>query len=545
MRRTATGWDLPRRASWRGAVPAVSFLDHVSRRLAEAPDRVCVIDGGQRITRRELFDNALRLGAALWRRGLRPGSVVSFQLPNWHEACVINLACSLYGFVANPLLPMYRERDLAFILDRCRSDALFLPGTFRNVDYQALLAEVDYPTRRADRIFGVRSTASGGSYDDLVAEQGEPVQPPQVDPQSVRLVIFTSGSTARPKGVLHSHETITTLVQRAGEFWGVGEGDTLFVPSPLAHIGGSLYAFEFPWIAGSTALLMESWNAGAAVEMIDREGANFCAGATPFLQGLLDAATERGTGLPSLRRFICGGASVPVSLIERASERFSKAVVSRAYGSSEVPLVCPGIRSRADQRHGAMTDGEVMAEIRLTDAEGQPVAPGGSGHIRARWPGMFIGYLDPQDETGQFDKDGFFAMGDIGRVVDGRYLEITGRAKDIIIRNGENISPREIENILLDHEAVAQVAVVGIPDERTGERAVACVVTKPGRTLALGDMQQALAGAGLARQKIPERLDILPSLPMNAIGKILKEELKRQLLAAGGPAEAAGGERRP
>jgi acyl-CoA synthetase (AMP-forming)/AMP-acid ligase II len=277
---------------------------------------------------------------------------------------------------------------------------------------------------------------------------------------------------------------------------------------------------------------MEAWDADQAVEMMDAEGATFLAGATPFLQGLLDAATARGSHLPTLRRYVCGGASVPVSLIERAQARFPGAVISRAYGSSEVPIICPGVRTNADAGRGSTTDGEIAADFRIVDSDGRPVPEGVPGEILARAARMFVGYLESDDEVGQFTEDGYFVMGDIGMVVDHRFLEITGRRKEIIIRHGENISPREIENALLSNDAVANAVVIGMPDARTGERAVAFIVLKPGGAMTMESMRNFLADFGMARQKFPEELHIRDSFPMNSIGKVLKEELKAGLAAA-------------
>jgi acyl-CoA synthetase (AMP-forming)/AMP-acid ligase II len=543
LRRTSTGWTLPdsgeeaqyRRAAGAGTDALVA--DAVRRRLAEDPARVAVVDGAGRLTRQELHERALRLGSALMRRGLGPGAVVAFQLPNWSEACVISLASALYGFVLCPLLPMYREHELGFILSQTLCDALFIPGVFRNVDYPALLAR----TRIAGtgpRVFGVRAGGPSPSLDDLLAEPGAIVAPPPVDPAAVKSIGFTSGTTGRPKGVLHSHRTAHATIHRAADFWGFDARDRLLVPSPIGHVGGSIYAFEFPWFSGTTAHLMEAWDPAQAVAQIEREGLTFCAGATPFLRGLLDSVNAAGSRLPSLRRFVCGGASVPAALVAEAADVFANAVVSRAYGSSEVPLVCPGVRSRADARHGQVTDGEVDVDLRLVDLEDRPVADGAEGDIVARSAGQLIGYLDSDDEAGAFTPDGFFRMGDLGRMVDGRYLEITGRRKELIIRLGENISPLEIETVLLQCDAIERVAVVGVPNARTGERAVAFVALRPGRALSFADMQAFLARAGLARQKFPEELHVLPALPMNAIGKVMKTELKR--IAAGTPPNAGG-----
>lgn len=545
LRYQQTGWVLPDIAARRrqyfadGSWSDERLTDFVARRLGEDPDRIAVIDNVVQLSRTELNSQALLLGAALARRGLRKGSVVSFQLPNWHEACVINLACAYYGFVLNPLLPMYRERDLAFILASMRSEALFIPRSFRNIDYEALIGRVDYDTKRDDMIFRVRGDGGGPTYEALLAEEGDPVPLPAVDNAEPKLVIFTSGSTGRPKGVIHSHHTLHATVQQGCDFWGVGPDDRLFVPSPIGHIGGSIYAFEMPWLIGCTAILMESWDAAEAVDAMDAEGATFLAGATPFLQGLLDAAIAKGSHLPALRRYVCGGASVPVSLIERAQQRFPNAVISRAYGSSEVPIICPGVRTRADAAHGRFTDGEIAADVRIVDTDSKPVAKGEPGEILARAARMFVGYLESDDEVGQFTEDGYFVMGDIGIVIDNRFLEITGRRKEIIIRHGENISPREIENALLAHEAIANAVVVGVPDARTGERAVAFVVLKPGGELTMPAMQAFLAEFGMAKQKFPEELHIRDSFPMNAIGKVLKEELKATRMAENTLKEAA------
>jgi acyl-CoA synthetase (AMP-forming)/AMP-acid ligase II len=384
-------------------------------------------------------------------------------------------------------------------------------------------------------VFGVRdSDAGGSSYEALLAEDGEETPLPQVDPASIKTVNFTSGTTGRPKGVLHSHFTVQASVRRATRFWNLDSSDRLLVPSPVGHIGGSLYAFELPWFTGVSAQLMETWDAARAVELIDRDKATFCAGATPFLQGLLDCAQRAGSTLPSLRRFVCGGAAVTPALVKAATQHFENAVVSRAYGSTEIPLICPGIRTRVDADYGQTTDGEIDAEVRIVDQSDHPVPSGIDGDIVVRSPSAFVGYLQSEDEDGQFTEDGYFRMGDIGQIVDNSFLRITGRRKEIIIRLGENISAPEVENALMECQAVKRAAVVGIPNARTGERAVAFVELKPGRELSFANMQECLKEQGMAKQKFPEELHILDELPMNAIGKVLKLELKELAEKASG-----------
>lgn len=500
-------------------------------KTAEDPDRVLVVEGGRSVTRAGMLDAAQRLGGALLARGVAPGAVIGFQLPNWWEACVVNLAAALFGYRLAPLLTIYRAAELGVMLPACGVDAIFVPERYRGFDFPALVGGVSGAPRHIFTVRGDRSSPS--AFETLLGHA--PAEPAPAPADDVKMILFTSGSTGRPKGVVHSHATVDALIRRTAAFWGTGRDDRLYIPSPIGHIGGSIYAFEFPWITGCTAILAESWDADAAVAAIDRSGATFMAGATPFLSGLIAAAERAGSSLPSLHRFICGGASVPPELVRRGLERFPNAVVSRAYGSTEVPIVCPGLRNRDEAGKHADTDGECTAELKILCDDGQPAREGESGEIVVRGPQMLLGYLDPADDVGAFTEDGFFRMGDLGRRVAGRYIEITGRKKDIIIRKGENISPLEIENALSRHSAVRQSAVVGVPDAERGEIVVAFVLPVDGGSFAFEDMTAHLETLGLARQKFPERLHVVTSLPVNSIGKVQKNELKT--IAAGGGQE--------
>ena len=497
------------------------------------PDRVVVVEAERSITRAEMLDAAQRLGGALAQRGIAPGAAIGFQLPNWWEACVINLAAALFGYRLVPLLIIYRAAELGVILPASGVEALFVPERFRNTDYPDLIAKLAAPPRHLFVVRGDRSAPN--AFERLL--ESSPAEPSPAPDDDIKMILFTSGSTGRPKGVMHSHAAVDALIRRTAGFWQTGPRDRLFVPSPIGHIGGSMYAFEFPWITDCTAILVESWDPDAAVDAMDWLGATFMAGATPFLAGLLAASERAGTRLPSLRRFICGGASVPPELVRRGLERFETAVVSRAYGSTEVPVVCPGTANRAEAEERADTDGECTVELRVLDEDGHPVAEGEAGEITVRGPQMLLGYLDPADEEGSFTPDGFFRMGDLGRRVAGRFLEITGRKKDIIIRKGENISPLEIENALARHPAIRQSAVVGVPDAERGEIVTAFVQPVEGAHFTFKDMTAHLSDIGLARQKFPERLEIVASMPTNSVGKIKKNELRA--LAARGTGEGS------
>ncbi|MAM62194.1 AMP-binding protein [Maritimibacter sp. UBA3975] len=484
-------------------------LGQIALDLRDAdPMREVVRQGDTRLTRADMVDRALRLAGGLDRLGLTPGAAIAFQLPNWWEATIINLAAALTGYRVVPLLPIYRRAELTAILPTCGVEAIFIPPAGK-VDYPGLVASLATPPKHVITVRGDGPL----TFDALM--DGPPAAPRLPDSRDAKLIIFTSGSTGAPKGVIHTHDSLDAVVRHAGRFWSLGDEDVLYVPSPIGHIGGSIYAFEFPWITGCRTVLEDQWDAERAVSRIAAEGATFMAGATPFLTALLSACRSSGTALPSLRRFICGGASVPPDLVRDALRAWPQAIVSRAYGSTEIPLACPGIRDRAAAEDHTDTDGELAVDHRLDD-----------GEILLRGPQMFPGYLDPAHDAGAFTEDGFFRMGDLARIVEDRFVVITGRRKDIIIRKGENISPLEIENALLTHPHVDAVAVVGTPEPERGEMVVAFVVGNG--PFGFDDMTRHLTAAGLARQKFPERLEHVEALPMNAVGKVQKPDLRKR-----------------
>jgi acyl-CoA synthetase (AMP-forming)/AMP-acid ligase II len=501
-----------RRGWWVRATLADSLRDAAQR----TPERTVLVDGDVRLDCRTLHERASTLAHTLlaW---MPPGSVVSFMLPNWYEAAVIYLAATLAGMVVNPVLPSLRDHELQFILSDANSRAIFIPSDFAKHDYVAMLDRVTSEMASPPEVVVLRGDAGRHTpYASLFTEVAA-TGLPALNPDALRMILYTSGTTGRPKGVLHSHNSIYALICQIGDHWLVDGGDVFLVPSPIAHIGGSIYAFECPLLLGTTAVLMERWDPDAAVALATTERCTHMAGATPFLVGLLTAAELAQTRLPDLKVFICGGASVSPSLIRRAAVYFERTAISRVYGSTEVPVTTVGALS--DLEHAAVTDGRAgIAEIKLVDNE-----------IRARGPQMLVGYLHPDDETGSFDDEGFFRTGDLGRWVDDEYLVVTGRAKDIIIRNGENISPKEIEDILVGHPGIAEIAVVGVPDERTGECACAVIVASDQPAPDLADLRELLMRQGTAKFKIPERVEIWDALPKNDAGKVLKHQIRAAL----------------
>jgi acyl-CoA synthetase (AMP-forming)/AMP-acid ligase II len=507
---------------------ADTLADSLRHAAAVTPGREVLVDGPTRLDCRTLHDRATALAAAMLAR-IPVGSVVSFMLPNWHEAAIVYHAATLAGMVVNPILPSLRDHEVSFILADADVRMIFVPAEFASHDYPAMLARVTTDLAAPPEVVVVRGEARPGqtSFESL-SGSAQPAAWPVLDPDAVRMILYTSGTTGRPKGVLHSHNSIHALIRQIGRHWLVEPGDRFLVPSPIAHIGGSIYAFECPILLGTTAVLMDRWNAEQAVDLLVVERCTHMAGATPFLEQILVAARRKGTRLPDLKVFICGGASVSPSLIRSAADYFERAMVSRVYGSTEVPVTTIG--SPDDPGRAADTDGRPgIATIRLAP---HSAAPDGAGEICARGPQMLVGYLHPEDEADAFDDDGYFRTGDLGRLLDDEYLVVTGRAKDIIIRNGENIAPKEVEDMLIGHPDVAEVAIVGLPDPRTGERACAVIVSAAPPGPSVADLCEFLTAKGVAKFKSPEQVVIWDALPKNDAGKILKHRIRARLVDA-------------
>jgi cyclohexanecarboxylate-CoA ligase len=520
----------------RGLWVHTTLADALRAAAKTTPQRTVLVDRDTRLDCVTLYTQAAALANALIER-MPTGSTVSFMLPNWHEAAVIYLAATLAGMVVNPILPSLRDHDLRFILADVETAMIFIPHQFGGHDYPAMLQCVTAALSPAPEVVVLRGeSGSHTAYPALLGPEPDVTGLPALDPDAVRLVLYTSGTTGRPKGVLHSHNSIHALICQVRDQWDVEPGDAFLVPSPIAHIGGSIYAFECPLLLGTTAVLMDRWDPSVAVALMNSESCTHMAGATPFLQQLLSAAERADSRLPDLKVFICGGASVSPSLIRRAAEYFDRALVTRVYGCTEVPVATVGAPRRDEADRAADTDGRAgIAEIELV-AHG--AAPEGDGEICVRGPQMLLGYRHPEDDAESFDDAGFFRTGDLGRWVssgfDEQYLVVTGRVKDVIIRNGENISAKEVEDLLADHPGIAEIAVVGLPDDRTGERACAVIVPAGGPQPDVDNLLAVLQSKGVAKFKAPEQVVIWDALPKNDAGKILKHQIRAVLTKVDG-----------
>lgn len=509
------------RGDWAGKT-----LADLAFALADSdPDFIQFIAGEQRMTRAALLADAEALCVGLAELGLVAGDVLSFQTPNWIEAAVINLAAALSGFVINPIVPIYRDAEVGMMLADCRAKAFIVAASFRNYDYAAMAERLKPGLPDLQHIILVRGEQAL-SYDALVESgRGYRFSRPRVDANAVKMLLYTSGTTGRPKGVLHNHNTLTRVLQQSARHWGLGAGDAMIMPSPVTHVSGYANGLEMPFVAGSRTILMEAWNAAEALALIAQNDVVGTVAATPFLTELADAAEAGGMRLPSFRFFACGGATVPSEVIPAANRAFANCRAFRVFGSSEVPLVTLGYPGRADEHLAATTDGAIIDyQVRVVDDQERDLPAGQEGEILARGPAMFMGYSDQQQTRDAITSDGYFRTGDIGYITPEGGILITGRKKDLIIRGGENISAKEIEDVLHTHPAVQEATVVAMPHKRLGEGVCAYIILK--EAVDAKQLAAHVEASGLAKQKIPERFEFVDHFPRTASGKIRKDQLR-------------------
>jgi cyclohexanecarboxylate-CoA ligase len=515
--------------SWEGRDIASFLAEQVRLR----PQALAVVDGTVRLTFEELSRRATSLAAELKNLGVAPGRSVFVQLPNWWETLVAFHAVARLGAVINPVIPIYREAEISFIAGQTRPAAIIIPHRFRGVDYVRMISRVLTEARLDTPVLVVRPDGDedhgGISFGELLDRpRPDDTAPSQPAPSSddIALLLYTSGTTALPKGVLHSHDTLVYECRSIASVCNLRDDMPVFMPSPLTHITGFLYGFLMPAMIGCSAALLDRWDPQQAVDVVEDVGCRFTAAATPFLKNLTEIYQQQGRR-SALSYFACGGADVPPDLVRHAA-RVLGCYVSRVYGSSEFPTLTFG-PLEATEHQRAETDGYPVGEVRYRLDE----VTDGIGELLVQGPEMFHGYLDASLNDDAFTEDGFFRTGDLASVEESGFIRIRGRKKDIIIRKGENISAREVEDHLYALESVRDVAVIAMPDAERGERVCAVVVTDV-RGLLLDDLTQHLSQRGLAKQKWPEQLELVTELPRTASGKVQKFVLRAML--AGGPA---------
>ncbi len=489
----------------------------------------------------EVRERAGRLATALHGRGVRPGDPVAFQLPNWVEAAVTFYATALLGAVVVPIVHFYGPKEVAYIIRRTGVGVLVTAARFGRTDYLAGLDRMGDALGSLHTIAVVGGADGHGAadllpFDKLEDHDGLRV-PTAVDPSSPALIAYTSGTTADPKGVIHSHRTIGSEVRQLGAMNAAGGNPTL-TGAPVGHAMGMLGALLIPVVKGDPVHLVDQWDPGRLLAIMTEERLACGSGATYFLTSLLDHPDCTQAHVELMHYVGLGGAAVPAAVAERAS-RLGISIV-RMYGSTEHPSITGSRHSDpADRR--LTTDGRPLdgVEIRLLDEDGRPVDPGRPGEIWSRGPDCCMGYTDPALTVASFDDEGWYRTEDIGVLDDDGYLTITDRKKDVIIRGGENVSAAEVEGLLSEMDGVAEVAVVAAPHPRLGEQVCAFIRIVPGAGVPdLSDVQRCLQGAGLARQKWPEQLRIVEELPRTPSGKVKKEVLRRQLRDGRPPPDA-------
>ena len=519
-RHTASG-------DWRGVL-----LDEAIAAAAVGADRPAVIDGDRVIGYRELDRAVDAVAGGLQQLGVRPADVVSWQLPAWWESTVLHNAIVRIGAVSNPIVPIYRRREVEFILAECGAKVIVIAERFRGFDYVEMVAEMRPRLPALEHVVTVRGgerSADVLSFVDLGA--GPPPTPVARSANDAAVLLYTSGTTAEPKGVVHTHNTIDHENRSLITLYGFTDADVIFMPMPVTHITGVAYALHLPFLLGGAVTLQAEWEPGRALELIERHRCSFTVTTTPFLHGLTYHPAVEHADVSSLRVFWCGGADVPPQLVRDAEERLG-CLVARVYGSTEYPTATVGARDDPLEKR-ATTDGRPIgrAEIRVVGESGTVLGGGAIGELQVRGPELFCDYLRPADGSATFVDGGWFPTGDLAEIDGDGYLILRGRSKDIILRGGENISATEIEHLLFTHPAVREVAVVAMPDPALTEKGCAYVVPVDGAAPTLAELTDFLRGHQLAVQKLPERLELVTELPRNPTGKVQKFRLREQIRA--------------
>jgi cyclohexanecarboxylate-CoA ligase len=480
------------------------------------------------VTFGELARRADRMAVALRRVGIEAGDVVSWQLPNWVEAAALAAAIDRVGAVSNPIITIYREREVGFVCRQARSRVLVVPGQVRSVDHRELAAAVQVASPDLEHVLTVRAEPAAGqrALETLEDDPSEPLPPSPHGPHDVSTIFYTSGTTADPKGVLHTPSTLGAVRHVYAAMFGASPDDRGLLQFPLTHIGGLVMFVLIPIANGSSVVFMDGFDPPLAVDLIERHRVTSAGGPPAVMQGIFAAPNFSTDRMRSVRTSGSGAADVSPELIREIGTKMA-ALAYRSYGMTECPMFTSGRPEDAEaDRYG--TDGRPVpgAVARIVDESGRPLPPGEEGEVEAYGPQLCVGYLDPALNDA-FTPDGFFRTGDLA-VMDARgFLRITGRRKDIIIRKGENLSAKGIEDDLAAHPKIADVAVIGVPDPDSGERVCACVVLRPGAdALTLAEVRDFMRSRGAMAQKIPERLETLHDLPRNATGKVRKDVLR-------------------
>lgn len=528
---------------WRRA----SLYDEVVAQAGLRGDKRFVFDSTTSLTYAELREQALRIAVGLHRRGIGRGDRVVVQLPNWTEFPVLAVAIGRIGAILVPVMPIYRRAEVEHIVRHSGAVLAITAGEFRRFDHVAMfqglsgtdLREVVAVRADEDRLAGSTALTEllvEGSLADLEAEVGGL----DGDPDDGFLIIYSSGTTSKPKGCFHTLNTLRSTALVMADSFGYTERDVQFGPSPVAHGAGLVHSVLLPMLMGASSHLMEIWDPEDALRRIAEHRLTAAAGATAFLQMMLDAHRPGTHDLSSLRYWACAGSPIPAPVIERAGAVFPRARWLSVYGRSEnfLTTMC---RIEDPPMRAVTSDGAALAGavVQVVGADGAELPRGEEGDIAYRGPSHMLEYYrDPEETAALFTASGLSRSGDLGRMDEDGFVRVTGRKSDIVIRGGMNISAQELESHLAGHPRLASLAVVPMPDERLGEKVCVYAVPRGSGSLTLDDVNDHLRALGVASQKLPEHLEVVQEMPMTATGKVQKHVLRadiRQKLAGARP----------
>lgn len=526
-----------RRAAYRqqGLWGDASLADYWQQTARAMPDKIAVVDNhGASYTYSALDHAASCLANWMLAKGIESGDRIAFQLPGWCEFTVIYLACLKIGAVSVPLLPSWREAELVWVLNKCQAKMFFAPTLFKQTRPVDLILPLQNQLPQLQQLVGVDKLApatSALSLSQIIADNTPLTTAITVHSDELAAVLFTSGTEGLPKGVMLTHNNILASERAYCARLNLTWQDVFMMPAPLGHATGFLHGVTAPFLIGARSVLLDIFTPDACLALLEQQRCTCMLGATPFVYDLLNLLEKQPADLSALRFFLCGGTTIPKKVARECQQRGIKLL--SVYGSTESSP--HAVVNLDDPLSRFMhTDGYAAAgvEIKVVDDARKTLPPGCEGEEASRGPNVFMGYFDEPELTARaLDEEGWYYSGDLCCMDEAGYIKITGRKKDIIVRGGENISSREVEDILLQHPKIHDACVVAMPDERLGERSCAYVVLKaPHHSLSLEEVVAFFSRKRVAKYKYPEHIVVIEKLPRTASGKIQKFLLRKDIM---------------
>ncbi|SQK01334.1 medium-chain fatty-acid--CoA ligase [Escherichia coli] len=526
-----------RRAAYRqqGLWGDASLADYWQQTARAMPDKIAVVDNhGASYTYSALDHAASCLANWMLAKGIESGDRIAFQLPGWCEFTVIYLACLKIGAVSVPLLPSWREAELVWVLNKCQAKMFFAPTLFKQTRPVDLILPLQNQLPQLQQIVGVDKLApatSSLSLSQIIADNTSLTTAITTHGDELAAVLFTSGTEGLPKGVMLTHNNILASERAYCARLNLTWQDVFMMPAPLGHATGFLHGVTAPFLIGARSVLLDIFTPDACLALLEQQRCTCMLGATPFVYDLLNVLEKQPADLSALRFFLCGGTTIPKKVARECQQRGIKLL--SVYGSTESSP--HAVVNLDDPLSRFMhTDGYAAAgvEIKVVDDARKTLPPGCEGEEASRGPNVFMGYFDESELTARaLDEEGWYYSGDLCRMDEAGYIKITGRKKDIIVRGGENISSREVEDILLQHPKIHDACVVAMSDERLGERSCAYVVLKaPHHSLSLEEVVAFFSRKRVAKYKYPEHIVVIEKLPRTTSGKIQKFLLRKDIM---------------